>query len=349
MLNALNQSMCIAMYAQMMEWAQAPNIKAVIIRGAGDKAFCAGGDIRSLYELRDKPIPEKPFFWYEYRLNRCIFHFPKPYIALLDGITMGGGVGLSVNGAFRVATEKVKLAMPETGIGFFPDVGGSYFLPRSVGKTGCYLGLTGKAVGIADACYTGLVNAYVPSEKLPSLLDALRDAEWTDTKENAKGPGSSIKGASDAHDTAREVISTFTATPPPADLERHRVMIDTCFGQETLEELAQQLNREQDPWARETTELLLTRSPTSVKVVFEQLKRGAHMGFDDCMRMEYRMALQFLRTPDFYEGVRAAVIDKDRNPHWQPKLLITVSEKDVAAFFAPSQQRELAFENGVLE
>jgi enoyl-CoA hydratase len=328
LLNALNEAMCIALYEQLNAWAQTSTIKAVVIRGAGERAFCAGGDIRSLYELRSQPIPEKPFFWHEYRLNRCIFHFPKPYIALLDGVTMGGGVGLSMNGALRVGTEKLKFAMPETGIGFFPDVGGSYFLPRCPGKTGWYLALSGAAIDVADAYAIGAVNIHTKHEYLSPLLDALVTAPWSN--------------AEPLLHTARNILDTFATPPPPSQLQTHRQIIDRCFAQASVETILAQLEQSENTWANETAKLLQTRSPTSLKVTFEQLTRGAQLDFDECIRMEYRIALQFLHTPDFYEGVRAAIINKDRHPQWQPKTLAEVSEDKIAAFFVDRQ--ELVFE-----
>lgn len=331
MLNALSQSMCISMYEKLNEWAQESRIKAVIVRGSGDRAFCAGGDIRSLYESRGQPVPEKNFFWHEYRLNRRIFHYPKPYIALLDGLTMGGGVGISVNGSIRIGTEKLKFAMPETGIGFFPDVGGSYFLPRFTGKTGWYLALTGHVIDLSDAYYVGAVNAHVTHENLSALINALVEAHWPHEKSLLE--------------TARAVIHTFSTKPPPAPLDTHRKILDDCFAQKSVEAMITQLENQNNHWAKEAAQLLLTRSPTSLKLTFEQLKRGSQLDFDACMRMEYCIALQFLRTHDFYEGVRAAIIDKDRNPHWEPKTLSEVSERDVSAFFMHyNNQPELVFE-----
>ncbi len=320
MLNALNQSMCIAMDAQLWQWQQDDQIKAVVIRGAGDRAFCAGGDIRSLYALKDEPIPEKPFFWYEYRLNHRIFHFPKPYIAFLDGLTMGGGVGLSVHGDFRIGTEKLQFAMPETGIGFFPDVGGSYFLPRCPGRIGWYLALSGQAVGLTDAKEAGVVTHQVMSAQLPELLAALVATPWADNLSL----------------TAANTIAQFPSPAVAGDLAERRIQIDACFSQSSVIAIMEQL-QQGDSWAKATAQLLSTRSPTSLQVTFAQLTRGAQLNFDDCMQMEYQMALQFLRTPDFYEGVRAAVVDKDRNPQWQPKTLAEIEESTIAEFFKPKK------------
>ncbi len=316
-LNALTQEMCIDLDRQLTVWEKTADIKAVVIRAAGDRAFCAGGDIRSLYALRDQPIPEQTFFWHEYRMNRRIYHFPKPYIALLDGLTMGGGAGISINGSFRIASEKLKLAMPETGIGFFPDVGGSYFLPRCTGKIGWYLGLTAQVINPADACHAGLIHSQVPSQAMPGLIEALTKARWS----------------IDPHTVVKNVISEVAVAPGVAELAQHQAGIDHCFAVSDIEEILKRLREQADSWADEVVKLLLTRSPTSLKVVCEQLRRGAQLSFDECSQMEYSIALRFLRTPDFYEGVRAAVIDKDRSPRWNPPDLASVQKSAVLAFF----------------
>lgn len=317
-LNALTQEMSIAIDLKLMEWEAAINIKAVVIRGAGDRAFCAGGDIKSLYALRDQPIPEHPFFWHEYRMNARIHHFKKPYIALLDGVTLGGGVGLSIHGSHPVATEKLKLAMPETSIGFFPDVGGSYFLPRCRGKMGWYLGLTGQVLSAADACAMGLVRCQVLSENGSALVDALVHEEY---------PGN-------AHEVVDQVMARFSVAPASSELITHQECVDYCFAEPDMETIISRLQDQSDPWANEVVNLLLMRSPTSLKVACEQLRRGATLDFDACMQMEYRMALHFLHTPDFFEGVRAAVIDKDRSPRWNPADLSQVKSADVLAYFS---------------
>lgn len=324
LLNALSQNMCVLMSAQLSQWAQEDVIKAVVICGSGDKAFCAGGDIRNIYEFRQETATGRAFFLQEYRLNQQIFHFPKPYIALLDGLVMGGGAGLSVNGSFRVATEKLKFAMPETGIGFFPDVGGSYFLPRCQGRTGWYLALTGHIINVSDAHYAGLITHHLPSKQLPALLNALVEESW---KNNL-------------FETVAAVIEQFEAPVFPDDLVMHREIIDRCFSKDNISAVIEALMWENNPWTQETVQCLLKRSPTSLKVTFEQLTRGGKMEFDDCMRMEYNIALHFLNTYDFYEGVRAAVIEKDRNPHWQPSTLAEMTNEMVAAFFIEDPQHK---------
>ncbi len=255
-LNALNQSMCIAIHAQLTIWAEIDAIKAVVIRGAGERAFCAGGDIRALYQSRDGDHEiGRQFFRHEYGVNRHIYHFPKPYIALLDGLTMGGGMGLSINGKYRVGTPRLTLAMPETGIGFFPDVGGSHFLPRCRGKIGCYLGLTGSTIDVADAYYAGLVTSVTPSENISGLLDALVMAEW-------EGNGQHI---------VEQVLQSWAIEPPKPSLAAHQAVIDRCFSQPSIERVLAALEQESSAWALETVKVLRSRSPTSLKVVLEEL------------------------------------------------------------------------------
>jgi enoyl-CoA hydratase/carnithine racemase len=334
-LNALNFNMCVAIDQQLRVWEQAPNIKAVVIRGAGERAFCAGGDVRQIYEAGPQGWERsREFFHHEYNLDRRIHHYPKPYIALLDGITMGGGMGLSMHGSHRVATEKLKLAMPETGIGFFPDIGGSYFLTRCVGKMGWYLGLTGAVCNAADGQYVGLINAVIASHQLSELLASLVAADWTQG----------------AHQAATAVIATYAAQSEGssvAGLAAHRETIDRCFSQPTVEAILEQLAQQTDDWSQQTLKTLQQRSPTSLKVTLASLNRAALMNFDEAIQQEYRVAQHFLSNLDFYEGVRAAVIDKDRNPRWQPNNLSAVSAEQVEAYFQREGRNELLCTNPV--
>jgi len=316
-LNALDESMCVAVRAQLSEWAKLAAIKAVVICGAGEKAFCAGGDIRAIYTSRDQPEIARSFFAHEYRLNQDIYHFPKPYIAFMHGLTMGGGVGLSVNGKYRIATEKLKLAMPETGIGFFTDVGGSYFLSRCPGRMGYYLGLTGTVINAADAQQIGLIDKVLNSADMPVLLDALIQADWS----------------KNADHIITQIVGTFTPPVVATDLVTHNAIIDRCFSRPSVEAIIAALEEETDTWSQQIAQLLRTRSPTSLKVVLAQLNRGALLDFDACMQMEYHIANHFLTTSDFYEGIRAAVIDKDHSPHWQPASLEEVKGSNIENYF----------------
>jgi len=318
-LNALTETMCVAIHAQLLEWEESAAIKAVVIQGIGERAFCAGGDLRQIYHWRDQPDKASHFFANEYRLNRVIYHFSKPYIAFMQGITMGGGLGLSVNGKYRLATETLKLAMPETGIGFFTDVGASYFLSRCPGKIGFYLGLTGTIISAADAQQIGLVDKIFYNADMPAVLEALVQAKWSD----------------DLYATVTQIISSFPSPAVSASLLSRRNTIDRCFAQLTIEEILNALEKVADEWSKQTAQLLRTRSPTSLKVVLKELQYGKLLDFTACMKMEYHIANRFLANPDFYEGIRAVLIDKDHSPCWHPAILEEITDVQVAAYFPP--------------
>lgn len=315
-LNALSFEMAKRFDARLSEWAEDPAVRFVVIEGAGERAFCAGGDIRELYRSMNDPASTlaADFYRVEYRLNHRIHAFPKPYVALIDGVVMGGGVGVSVHGSHRVVGDKLLFAMPETGIGLFPDVGGSYFLPRLPGRLGFYLGLTGARIGAADALYCGIATHYVPSDRFAALRTALDE------------------GGAEGIDAA---IARFAADPGPAPLAAHRAAIDRCFAAGTVEGVLDALRAEGTEWARETLAGLAKKSPTSLKVTLRQLQRGAGLDFAAAMRMEYRLSQHFCAGHDFREGIRAVVIDKDNAPRWRPDRLDAVSEADVESYFAP--------------
>jgi enoyl-CoA hydratase len=318
-LNALTHDMCVRMKAQLDGWAKDLNVKCVAVRGAGDRAFCAGGDIRALYESgRAKTPYALEFYRDEYILNATIKHYPKPYVALIQGINMGGGVGVSVNGSHRIAGESMVFAMPETGIGLFPDVGGSYFLPRCPGEIGMFLGLTGFRLKTADSLYAGIATNFVPTARWDTLLEALAD------------------GA--APDTAIESLEDIV---PGAFLVEHRSAIDRIFAGGSVEEILSGLDAEHENWADGIATTIRSKSPTSLKIAFRQIREGRKLDFDDCMRMEYRMVNRIVAGHDFYEGVRAVIIDKDNAPKWQPAGLSGVSQADVDAYFAPLGEKEL--------
>ncbi|MFQ5984344.1 MAG: enoyl-CoA hydratase/isomerase family protein [Alphaproteobacteria bacterium] len=328
-LNALTLAMMRRFDAKLIAWAGDARVKAVVVTGAGERAFCAGGDIRALYEAMgrpDDPLP-RDFYRQEYTLNHRIFHYPKPYIALVDGVVMGGGVGVSVHGSHRVVTERLIFAMPETGIGLFPDVGGSYFLFRCPGRIGMYLGLTGARLGPADALYCGLATHYVPRERLRPLATALAGADVGD----------------DARQAVSTVIERFAADPGPAPLAQHRDAIDRCFAARSVEGIMEALQAEGSAWAKETRAMLETKSPTSLKVTFRQLTAGAGLDIAEALTIEFRLTQRFVAGHDFYEGVRAAVIDKDNAPAWKPARLGEVDEAEVDSYFAPLPQGELTF------
>ncbi|MGE0152778.1 MAG: enoyl-CoA hydratase/isomerase family protein [Reyranellaceae bacterium] len=318
-LNALTLPMVRLIGPQMEAWAKDKAVKAVAISGAGDRAFCAGGDVAEIYRRKmagDLSLG-RDFFREEYIVNRGIFRFPKPWIALLDGITMGGGVGLSVHGRFRIVTEKFLFAMPETGIGLFPDVGGGHFLPRLPGQLGMYLALTGQRLKAADALYCGVATHFVSSDRIPALKQALE----------------AMAGEGDA--AVEAVLEKFTGDAGAATLPPHRTMIDHHFGRDTVADILESLAQDGSDWGRKTAAALHRLSPTSMKITFRQIRLGGEMSFEDIMTMEYRMSQGCMAGHDFYEGVRAVLIDKDNSPKWNPAGLAEVGEDIVARHFAP--------------
>lgn len=321
-LNALTLGMVRGLDAQLRAWVGDPAVHCVVIQGAGDRAFCAGGDIRALYEAGKSKTGTltADFYREEYRLNRLIKRYPKPYVALIDGVVMGGGVGLSVHGSHRVATERTLFAMPETGIGLFPDVGGSYFLPRCPGHVGLYLGLTGARLKAADCLYAGIATHHTVAAELNSLVDALRQSGGV-----------------------TETIARFATSPGPASLEAARTTLDRCFAAPTVEAIQAALEEDGSAWATGARAAMGEKSPTCQKVTLRQLERGARLSFEDCMVMEFRLSQRAMATADYYEGVRAAVIDKDRTPKWRPASLAEVSEAEVEAWFAPLPGGDLDF------
>jgi enoyl-CoA hydratase len=315
-LNALSLAMIDAMEPQLHAWAADDAISAVVIQGAGDRAFCAGGDIRDLYDKRGTDFGPA-YYRAEYTQNVTIFNYPKPYIALMDGVVMGGGVGVAIHGSHRVVTERTMFAMPETGIGLFPDIGASWFLPRCPGELGMYLGLTGYRMRAADCLYAGIGDVYIPSENLEAVLDALANT----------GPDRDVISA---------VLSQYSAEPGPNKLSEHLPAINRCFSATTVEAILARLAAEGSAWANETAEIIDTKSPTSLKVTFRQLRTGPTLTrFEDVMAMEYRIADRCFRGHDLFEGIRAVVIDKDGAPNWQPSDLAGVGETDIDEYFAP--------------
>jgi enoyl-CoA hydratase len=317
-LNALTENMCIQMYQQLKAWADMSNVKAVVVQGAGDKAFCAGGDIRTIYENRNNISASMKFFEHEYRLDTYIYHYPKPYIAIMDGIAMGGGLGISALAKYRIATERSIFAMPETAIGFFPDVGGCYFLPRLTEKMGWYLALTGNVVDVSDAIYAGLVDAQIKSSAVEEFIGKLINIDFTREEE------------------IQSLLSVCQVSSLQSKMSKIKEMINQCFSAESVEKVLLNLQNHPDDEAKNIYNLLLSRSPMSLKVTWEAMMRGQKMDFDACIAMDHNVSYQFLKRDDFYEGVRAAVIDKDKKPKWNPALLSDVSELDVSVYFQES-------------
>lgn len=330
-LNALDLGMIRALHPQLAAWAKDARIRAVVIRGAGGRAFCAGGDVRAVALSLDTPVPpgEAPlsdaFFREEYALNHLIHHFPKPYVALVDGICMGGGLGLSVHGSHRVVTERLVLAMPETGIGLFPDVGGGWFLPRFPGEAGTYLGLTGARCNAADALWLGYATQHVEHSRLDGLVDALAAADWE-------------SGA--AHDVATRVLSGFHTDTGASPLSAHAEEINRCFAASRVEDILTALDAEGTDWARETRATLARMSPSSLKVTLRQLRLCRALPYDEAVTVEFRLSQHCTARHDFREGIRAVLVDKDQKPRWRPASLAEVSDADVEACFAPLGARD---------
>ncbi|MAW78648.1 MAG: enoyl-CoA hydratase [Parvularcula sp.] len=327
-LNALNWDMVKAMRTQLTQWAGARSpVKAVLVKGEGEKAFCAGGDIRWLHETaKEDPAYASEFFREEYRNNSLIYHFPKPYVALIDGIVMGGGVGISVHGDFRVAGDATLFAMPETGIGLFPDVGGGHFMPRLHDGLGLYYALTGARAKAADCMAAGVATHYAPGDKYEELEKALL--------------GTKLGGH--AHADIETVLDIYAGDPGHAPVNDIREPISRLFqGHETLDALMTALRNDASDFAKETLATLDKMSPTSMRLTFEQMKRGHELDFDDVMKMEFRMVRRVMEGHDFFEGVRAQVIDKDRNPKWSPASLAEVGDADIAHYFEPLGDEEL--------
>lgn len=314
-LNALTLPMVVAISAQLGIWAKEPDVHVVILTGAGDRGLCAGGDIRSIYDSGKAGTDEaRLFFEHEYALNAAIADYPKPYVALMDGLVMGGGIGLSAHARYRVVTERSKLAMPEVGIGFLPDVGGTWLLSHAPGETGTYLGLTGINFMAADAIYTGFADVLIPSGQLPLLIKDFAEC------------GSAVDAA--------ELLKASSVEPFEAPLSLQRDAIDHIFQVASVEAMIKAAEVIESDFGRTIAKTLSGRSPTSVKVTLAALRRAKHLGsLRACLDMELRAALQILKGCDFYEGVRAQIIDKDRNPQWQPATLAAVDATAVDVHF----------------
>ena len=265
------------------------------------------------------------FFSDEYQLNRCIYHYPKPYIALLDGITMGGGVGLSIHGSHRVGTERLLFAMPETGIGFFPDVGGTYFLPRLPGLTGYYLGLTGARIKVDDCTALGLINHKLNHDAIPDLIKALAATRFS----------------TDANTSVTNIITQFASPVTTSAILEAQTDLDSCFAGASIEAIQALLEASPHPVCQDALAAMKKKSPTSLKVTLQALNNGRNMDFDSCMQQEFRLVSRFLLAHDFIEGIRAVIIDKDQSPVWQPAALADIDKRVVENYFAPLAQ-ELA-------
>lgn len=321
-LNALTLPMIIALQEQLHAWKHDNDIHAVVIQAAPGKAFCAGGDVRWLYDMGRSNNPQQmQFFWHEYRLNHFIHHFDKPYIALLDGVTMGGGVGISLHGSHPVASERFMFAMPETGIGFFPDIGACYLLSHCPGQFGVYLALAGARLGPADAYQLGLVKQMVHSDKFQHVLASLIEADLS----------------IDAHARVDSCLKSYSMLTQPAPIMDLQLAINSCFNHNDVESIMAALVETNDSWQGEVAKTLQQKAPLSLKVTLAQMRKAKSMSMGDCIKMDYCLVGHFMQGHDFYEGVRALLVDKDKSPHWQPNLLSQVSNANVADYFECGQ------------
>ncbi|XP_012266471.2 3-hydroxyisobutyryl-CoA hydrolase, mitochondrial isoform X2 [Athalia rosae] len=316
-LNALNLSMIRKIYPTLKGWEGSKRL--VIIKATGQKAFCAGGDVKSVTTALDLPDGKKlgqTFFREEYTLNHLIGTYKSPYLALLNGVTMGGGVGLSVHGKYRIATENTLFAMPETAIGLVPDVGGTFFLPRLKGKLGYYLGLTGHRLKGTDVLLAGIATHYVLSERLGDLTNELLETNSSDIDVIIK----------------KYQPNNFS---PEFTLNPYLEQIDHCFTASSIQEIIQKLESDGSDWAVKSLQLLKKMSPTALAVTFAALNKGAQQSLAECLKMEFRLTSAALtKDGDFYEGVRALLVDKDQNPVWKPATINEISPKDIMAKFA---------------
>ena len=319
-LHALTQEMDHAMTAALREWRDDPQVHSIIIDHAEGRGFCAGGDIAFLRNsaLSDGGVSGRKFFYEEYQLNHLLFTFPKPVVAFMDGITMGGGVGISQPAKFRVATENTRFAMPETGIGLFPDVGGGWHLSRLPGRIGQFLALTGARLDGAECHWTGLATHYLPHEAL---------AEAKQRIAHGHEPGG--------------VLSALAVSPPHARIEDNAAQIARHFASDRYEDILASLEREDSDWAAKELATLHTKSPQTCKVALRQLHDSLLCpDFAANMAMEYRIASRVLIRPDFAEGVRAVIVDKDNAPRWDPATPEGVTDAMIDSIFAPLPAQE---------
>ena len=340
-LNALSFEMITELRSLLQEFARDPEVRAVVLTGAGDKAFCAGGDIRALYQsVRESGSLHRQFFAAEYTLDYSLYTYPKPYVVLMNGITMGGGMGLAQGSSLRVVGERTRIAMPEVGIGLFPDVGASFFMPRLPGALGPYLALTGVQIRGADAVYSRLADVYLPPDAFAALPDDLAAMPWT----------------GDSRSDVRRLIHARAARNlAAASLSVLRPAIDGHFCQSSVAAILASLDAETRPeyadWAQQTAKLMRTRSPTMLSVTLRQMQRGKALDLAACFRMEIGMVEHCFEQGDFIEGVRALLIDKDNAPRWKPGGLAEVTEESVEAFFRErwsARQHPLSDMEGIL-
>jgi enoyl-CoA hydratase/carnithine racemase len=327
-LNAITLDMVRSLTRHLQAWAADPQVHAVVLRGAGEKAFCAGGDIRSLYDsFKNGDRLHEDFFVEEYALDLAIHHYGKPVLALMDGFVLGGGMGLVQGADLRVVTERSRLAMPEVAIGYFPDVGGSYFLPRIPGELGIYLGVTGVQIRAADALYCGLADWYLDSARLAELDECLDHLKWHDS------PLKDLQGV-----LAKLAVQQL----PDAPLAALRPAIDHFFALPDVPSIVEQLQQvtvaDSHDWALSTVSLMQARSPLAMAVTLDMLRRGRHLTLEQCFALELHLDRQWFARGDLIEGVRALLIDKDKTPCWNPPTLQGLHAAHVDSFFHDFEQ-----------
>lgn len=323
--NALSYDMIRLLNDQLQKWKDDDDVAMIILEGEGEKALCSGGDVVHLYDRKDSNVEEYAFgfFYTEYCMNMLIFSYPKPILSYMTGYVMGGGVGICVGTSHRIITEKTKWAMPEMNIGLYPDVGGSYFLNKMPCHMGRYLALTSKSVNPADVLYIGAADYFINSSSWCDLRQAVTEKAWY------------IDSAKEELDKLMEKYNEMPSMD--SKLEKLEEQINTHFEFETMENIVESLKdaaKQGDKWADDVVKTILSKSPTSLKVTLKQLIRGKKMAMKECFKMELEMSMNFMKSHDFFEGVRSVLVDKDRNPNWNPSTLEGVKEEDVKAFFS---------------
>ena len=315
-LNALTYDQSLAIERTIDQWSGDDAVHAVIIDGAGDRAMCAGGDVQALYEQRNDGGASASQFWRdEYRLNSKIGRYPKPFVAIMDGIVMGGGIGLGGHASHRVVTEQSMLAMPETTIGLIPDVGGMWLLANAPGRLGEYLGMLGERMGAADAIYAGFADTFFAAEKLDELVKALCDMDG---------------------DPIGVTLASFADAPPPTVHADRQAEIDHVFAADTLEDIVATLRTSSIDWAEKALKAIDKRSPLSLKLTLAAVRKArTFSSLEDSLKLEFRLCSRLARHGEFFEGIRALLIDKDKSPKWNPTTIGDVSEDMVAAFMEP--------------
>lgn len=324
-INALTHHMVEIISGALEAWRDDDEIQTVAVVGAGERGLCAGGDVISLYRdaTQGDGLSAAAFWADEYRMNSAISAYPKPFVAIQDGIVLGGGIGVSAHGSHRIVTERSKLGFPETTIGYFPDVGATWLLSRAPGHLGRKLALTAESIGAADAILVGFSDSFVPSEHIAALLEALEE------------------------DTVDAAIARFASEPPPGKLQAQRTWIDAAFAAETVDgvlEALRAITGDHAADAASAADTIEAKSPIALAVAQESLRRAASLeSLEDALRMEYRMSRHASKTHDFVEGIRAQLVDKDRNPRWQPATSAEVTVEDIEAYFEVPPEGDLEF------